>query len=97
MRSQNDSKAYGPDSGIVDTLVGFFDRRQCCSLGQRRFRRRSSRFRVRIHCCGETSWRDKAGSFPRSRLADSQNLPPIVVVYSAVRVVTKQNYFSAMQ
>jgi hypothetical protein len=28
------SNTYYPDSGIVDRLVGSFDRRRCCSLGQ---------------------------------------------------------------
>jgi hypothetical protein len=35
---------YYPNSGIDDTLGGPFDRRRRFSLGQRRFRRRSSSF-----------------------------------------------------
>ncbi len=61
---------------MEDTLGGPFDHCLRCSLGQRRFR-------LRIHCYGETSWRDKAGVFPRSRP------PPIVVTYPTVRVVLR--------
>jgi hypothetical protein len=73
--------------GWTTTLRGSFVRQRRCSLRQRRFRRRSSSFRLRSHCYGETSWRDKAGIFPRSRLAGGQNSLPILVVHPTVRSV----------
>ncbi len=86
--TRGSSQAYYLDSGIEDTLGGPFARRRWCSLGHRPLPPSLSKLPPPHPCYGATRWGDKAGIFPRSRLANGQNSPPIIVGYPTIRVVS---------